>query len=144
MWSWFQRLAEELGRAEKNDGADGNEAPLEHVIDHGVGIEAGVEADVGEHVHRGVEEGEESEQAAELDEPTEARPKLTQRGDGQRGDEEIEGEIAGGEFDVGGGIGAEVVCDGQVRERSHGVEAEEPGGGLEEDERRFLHGTERS
>jgi hypothetical protein len=120
--------------------ADGDEFSLGDVLEHGTGIEVSVEADVGEEVDGGVEEGEESEETAEFDEPAQRREELAQGRDGERDYQQVQGGVAGGELDVPGGVGAEVVGDSSIGQDRQRVEAGDPGERLEDDEGRFVHG----
>ena len=92
--------------------ARGDVAALDDVGSHGVGVEAGVERDPRQQVQRGVEEGEQAQQAAELDEPAQARREPAQGRDGQRDEQQAQRGEAGGEGDGVRRVGAQVVGDG--------------------------------
>ena len=82
-------------------------------------VEELVEPDVGEEVERGVEEGEQADRAAEADQPVLAG-EAAQGRDGESGEDEDEGPVAGGVGDDLDGIGAEAVVQGfpaETRER---------------------------
>lgn len=92
--------------------------------DGGRHVVAGEEEDVGGEVERRVEEGIEPDEAAEADEEGDARREAADGGDGERGEESVDGPVAGEVGDVVDRVGVECEDAGVV-------EVEEPGEGGE-------------
>ena len=105
-------------------------------------VVAGEEEDVGGEVERRVEEGVEADQATEADEKADARGETAQRGDGQRGQKDVERPVAGEVGDVVDRIGVELerAVAIKMQQVEEGGEAQEMQQELEGDDRSFRHG----